>query len=302
MSETSPTGLKILPEDRKTVLHTCYLMPTEGIWRTLLLPSLLVVLPGGVFIGIQDTSETAIPKLQAIPLSLAGFWIVHAIGMWIHRRNRRWWGELLEFEGKEEYVLKLPVPAGATFGRTVFADFRTDRWGIQRFRQGCESAFLAGGEGFLLLMLLPVGLWMILREPIEIQSFVRGQYAWGAIVAFVSFVLYFPRCNRLLVMPYGLVTQFDMMVGAVPWKIIQKVIWKEPRYDGMQMEIQFVKGNYSFISSQTIGVEPISPVERNALLEVLGKYKTVETRWTKDDEEVESSQTGDHQEAAKSNS
>lgn len=272
-AEQTSIVMPSLAENRVTVLSTAYLLPTSVAVGISTVFCVLVAAPGLLMIAGQESREVAMGELRVLGFSVGWIaaWSVYQIVEQIRWRRYRDW--IWRLEASSE------------------ARLRTDQafcWKMDYDKKNWTSRDLLKALGNVALPMSFLLLFLFFRDlrsldwfrPRPLEEFSNFQTMWGSTLFVCSLLSHAPvRQGELKLSETGLLLWKSSRVEIVPWTLVEKVIWKEPRWGALEMELLFrTKGFFERKGKKFSFVNP-SEEDRERMLAGLRKYATVETLW-----------------------
>lgn len=271
--------LELIAPKRKVAISSAYLIPTGAIWKTLLIPSAIIVFSGllNVLLTWGDQSRSA-ERLVVIGYMVLGFWSVHQVLMAFHQWNRRRWLQMITIHDANRFRLSSPE-----LKNRLSLNSQTDPLALKRIG-GFIGITLEEGASTN----LPVFICLIIA--LIMFPFVRSyeSFVWyigilTIVVVLLSLFSYFAiQKSEVLITPVGILRTEEFTTEFYPWKSIEKVVWKEPRFNPAQLEIQRAKGAFSLFPGLCLSVERIPVEERERLIQYLSEWTSVKTLWVEE--------------------
>jgi len=255
--------------DRVHLYLSAFSVPTSQVWPLLILVSLLI-LPYGFFqayyhdqVPREGEYRITYLKLMIVAGTYFAFWGVHLYALAIRPQSLRKWKWLEELARNPSFRLK-PTRKG-TMGAG--------------WDPGLLGMILSGftEQGLVLVFAVPFAMFLK-----NFELFVGIQCGICVLISLAGFLFYIrPQADEVQLSDLGVMVAMPHNVSLCPWESIEQVVWKEPRWDPLQMDLQFKPMGKEKGITREIKLEPISDEERDQILQFLSEHVSVKRLWGK---------------------
>lgn len=249
-------------------------VPATQLWVLLILVSLLI-LPYGFFHayfhdGAPQEGEfrSASLKLMIVAGTYFVFWGVHLYAM--AKRPR----PLGEWKWLEELALNPLIR------------FRIAKQGVMKVRGDLSpdnQLLAAAGEPiagliFVFPLLLP---FLMFNKSFGI--FVATQCGICVVVSLGAFLAYVHHpVEEVQISNLGVMVVIPQNICLCPWEVIEQIVWKEPRWSSLQMDLHFKPAGTEKLDIREIPLKSISDQKRDEVLRVISEHVPVKRIWGKE--------------------